>query len=126
MTKQIETDVDSLVNIFTNIPENELDKYVGKQCYLKFKGNDPKWGIELENGQTVLRSKGEEYECSPNIISNLPGDKPQLFNIEQTQRAWGHNEDGKYVSNCIKFRIYRADTHECTGLPASFDSVIIL
>jgi hypothetical protein len=58
---------DTLFNVEKTHP---LYKFVGKKCYLKFTGNDPSWGIEV-NGHIVNRSDGEEYE-KDGIILNYP------------------------------------------------------
>lgn len=125
---RINSDVDALASaLFTKEP-HILDQFIGCQCYKKFTGNNPAWGIDVEiNGQmvTVNRCRGEEVEFD-NYITNLPGDKPQIYNIEATQKAWGHNELGQYVFGIIKFRIYKSDVSNCSGLPADHDSVIIL
>ena len=107
-----------------NIGEHELEKYIGKKCYVKFKGTDPKWGVEKE-GITVLRANGDTYE-EDNIILQHPSDEPRIFEIKHLQKAWGYNSEGKYVPNTTAFRIYALDDEHQFGQPAHLEDVIII
>ena len=105
------------------LANHELAANIGRKCYVRQpKGASPKWGIEV-NGIMVQRAPGEEVVCGK-YVDTLPGDEPQVYTIAHLQKAWGHNAEGKYVPDCIAYRVlaYEGDF----GRPAKPSDVIFV
>lgn len=117
-------DLNAFNDTLFNVEKNELEKHIGKKCFVKFKGKDPSWGIQ--QGEVVVnRALGDNY-VEDNIVHTLPADKPRIFEIKHLQKAWGYNSKGQYVPDTIAFRIYAEDDKHQFGQPAHLEDIVFI
>lgn len=127
---ETQTNLKELVGFLEeSCPRSNLDSLIGLKCYATPpKGSDPKWHMDIEYGGktvTVMRCHGEQIR-EDNMIVTLPGDKPQVYKVESTQQAYGHDSEGNYMFGISKCRIYEVDLEDPFGRPKSQNELFFL